>query len=93
MLKIDKHYLSGDIYFQIWPPGSSSETRLYVGENAEKKSYDCIKYENQMFRFANLFNHILNHLKYFILLNWIFRFNTVERVECYKHNVQVPGLG
>ncbi len=57
--QIDKtsiDYLNGDIYFQIWPPGSSSETRLYVGENAKKKAYDCIKYENQMFRFPNLFN-------------------------------------
>ena len=46
-------YLDGDIYFQIWPPCSSSETRLYVRDNAKLKSYECTKYENQLFRFNN----------------------------------------
>ncbi|CAF0970908.1 unnamed protein product [Brachionus calyciflorus] len=46
-------YLDGDVYFQIWPPNSSSETRLYVKENAGLKEYDCIKYENQLYRFNN----------------------------------------
>lgn len=62
-------YLDGDIYFQIWPPGSSSETRLCVAENAAQKEYDCVKYENQMFRF-----------------------NTIDRVQCYFHDVDIPGL-
>lgn len=47
-------YLEGDIYFQIWPPNSSSETRLYVRENAKIKSYDCLKYENQLYYFNNI---------------------------------------
>lgn len=47
--KID--YLEGTPHFQLWAGCTSSETRLFVGENAELKSYDCIKYENQLFRF------------------------------------------
>ena len=63
-------YLEGDIFFQIWPAGSSSECRLIVKENASKdKVYDSIKYEDQLFRF-----------------------NQVERVMCYKHDVEVDGL-
>ena len=62
-------YLEGEIFFQIWPPGSSSETRLYVGEKAGKKEYDCVKYENQLFHF-----------------------NTVDRVRCYFHDIDVDGL-
>jgi len=63
------NYLDGKIYFQIWAPCSSSETRLYVGENASKKEYDCLKYENQMFRF-----------------------NRVERAQCYKHPIEANGI-
>jgi hypothetical protein len=44
-------YLEGEIYLQIWPAGSSSETRLIVDQNAGKKSYDCVKYEDQLYRF------------------------------------------
>lgn len=47
-------YLEGDIYFQIWPPNSSSETRLYVKNNAKVKTYDCLKYENQLYYFNNV---------------------------------------
>lgn len=49
--KLTMDYLEGDIYFQIWPAGSSSETRLVVGKNAKMKTYNSIKYENQLFRF------------------------------------------
>lgn len=63
------NYLSGDVYFQIWPPGSSSETRLYVKERAVAREYDCLKYENQMYHF-----------------------NMIERVQCYHHDVDAPGL-
>ena len=67
--KVKMDYLEGDIYFQIWPAGSSSECRLVVGKNAKIKQYDSIKYENQLFRF-----------------------NQVERVLCYEHQLQVPGI-
>jgi hypothetical protein len=68
--KVKLSYLEGDIFFQIWPAGSSSECRLVVKENASKnKIYDSIKYENQLFRF-----------------------NQVERVMCYEHDVKVEGL-
>ena len=62
-------YLDGEIFFQIWPAGSSSECRLVVKENASLKTYNSIKYENQLFRF-----------------------NQVERVMCYEHNINVAGL-
>ena len=68
--KVKMRYLEGDIFFQIWPAGSSSECRLVVKENASKeKVYDSIKYENQLFRF-----------------------NQVERVMCYEHDINVDGL-
>lgn len=67
--KIKLDYLDGDIFFQIWPAGSSSECRLVVKENANIKTFDSIKYENQLFRF-----------------------NQVERVMCYEHDVDVDGL-
>lgn len=57
-------YLDGDVYFQIWAPQSSSETRLVVRPDAKMKVYDCVKYENQLFRF-----------------------NIMERVMCYPHDV------
>jgi hypothetical protein len=63
------NYLDGKIYFQIWAPCSSSETRLFVGENASKREYDCLKYENQMFRF-----------------------NRVERAQCYNHTIEANGI-
>lgn len=44
-------YLDGDVYLQIWAPQSSSETRLMVKGGAGIKTYDCVKYENQLFRF------------------------------------------
>jgi hypothetical protein len=44
-------YLEGIPHFQLWAGCTSSETRLFVSENAGLKSYDCIKYENQLFRF------------------------------------------
>jgi superfamily II DNA or RNA helicase len=44
-------YLDGKIYFQVWPGCTSSETRLIVDREIKTKMYDCIKYENQLFRF------------------------------------------
>ncbi len=38
-------------------------------EKAKKRSYDCAKYENQLYRF-----------------------NTVDRPSCYRHEVSLPGL-
>lgn len=49
--KRTKDYLDGDIQLQIWAPQSSSETRLIVKGDAGMKTYDCVKYENQLFRF------------------------------------------
>jgi len=61
------NYLNGDVYFQIWPPSSSSETRFYVKENANVREYDCLKYENQMHRFNMVervccYHHDYGHL-------------------------------
>ncbi len=48
-------YLTGDIYFQLYPSKISSETRLFVkrGNNNkyDMKYYDYEQYENQMFYF------------------------------------------
>lgn len=49
--KTELEYLDGQIFFQVWPGCTSSETRLLVDENAEMKLYDCVKYEDQLFRF------------------------------------------
>ncbi|CAF1028526.1 unnamed protein product [Brachionus calyciflorus] len=65
--KID--YLDGDVYFQAWEGKTSSETRLIVNNNAGIRTYDCVEYEDMLFRF-----------------------NTVERVLGYKHDVKAPGI-
>ena len=57
-------YLDGDIYFQPYPPITSTETRLIVSKNAKNKLYDNKKYEEQLFHFNNnvrptQFNNIL----------------------------------
>lgn len=52
-------YLDGDIYFQSFAGQTSSETRLYVSQDAKLKIYDCIKYENQMFYFNNFYRTLL----------------------------------
>ena len=44
-------YLEGVPHFQLWAGCTSSETRLFVNEDAGLKSYDCVKYENQLFHF------------------------------------------
>lgn len=49
--KTELEYLDGQIYIQVWPGCTSSETRLIVGREFKTKMYDCIKYENQMFRY------------------------------------------
>ena len=67
--KTELEYLDGTIFFQVWPGCTSSETRLMVDEGNKKKMYDCVKYEDQLFRF-----------------------NTVERLLCYEHNIDVPGI-
>lgn len=68
-VKTTIEYLDGEIYFQTWEGKTSSETRLMVNRDSGRKQYDCVKYEDIMFRF-----------------------NTVERVLCYEHQVQEPGL-
>ncbi|RNA27762.1 hypothetical protein BpHYR1_053876 [Brachionus plicatilis] len=88
-------YLEGDIYFQIWPPNSSSETRLYVREKAKLKTYDCLKYENQLYYFNNVervncYEHFydldgLDHCydcraEVFVFENYIKNFNSVEKL-------------
>ena len=60
--------MDGTIYFQVWPGCTSSETRLVVDRHVTTKMYDCVKYENQLYKF-----------------------NTVDRVSCYKH--EAKGLG
>ena len=67
--KTELEYLKGDIYFQVWEGCTSSETRLVVGKNAGMQVYDCVKYEDQLFRF-----------------------NTVERVLCYAHDIEARGI-
>lgn len=45
-------YPSGDIHIQIFPPLTSTETRLIVWQpNAPEKKYDHREYEERMFRF------------------------------------------
>jgi hypothetical protein len=67
--KTELEYLDGTIFFQVWPGCTSSETRLMVDQGNTKKMYDCLKYENQLFRF-----------------------NTVERLLCYEHEINIAGL-
>ena len=67
--KTELEYLDGKLYLQIWEGKTSSETRLVVDQNVKKKLYDCVKYEDQLFRS-----------------------NTVERVTCYKHDIEAPGI-
>ncbi|CAF0994879.1 unnamed protein product [Brachionus calyciflorus] len=67
--KTQLEYLDGVSYFQAWEGKTSSETRLIVDQNADMKLYDCVQYEDIMYRF-----------------------NTVERVICYKHDIDAPGL-
>ena len=67
--KTELEYLDGKLFLQIWEGKTSSETRLVVDKTAGKKLYDCVKYEDQLFRF-----------------------NTVERVTCYRHDVEAPGI-
>lgn len=49
--KLKKPYLDGRIYFIAYGPNHTSETRLLVDQNAPQKSYECAKYENQMYYF------------------------------------------
>lgn len=46
----DLEYLDGDVYFQVWAPLTSTETRLIT--NGQKKArYPIQKYNDQLFRF------------------------------------------
>ena len=49
--KTSVEYLDGDIYFQIWEGKTSSETRLIVDRDAKRREYDCVWYEDTLFRF------------------------------------------
>ncbi len=42
-------YLEGDIYIQVYPGETSTETRLIIPKNAKMVKYDNKKYENQLF--------------------------------------------
>ena len=61
--KTELEYLDGIIYFQVWPGCTSSETRLVVDRNIRTKLYDCIKYENQLFRF-NTVERVCQRFRY-----------------------------
>lgn len=58
-LNQDFHYLDGDIYLPVWGPPGTAECRLItktlgsVNEEPEKKTYDCLAYEQQM-RYFNV---------------------------------------
>jgi hypothetical protein len=43
-------YLNGEIVFQAWSPVGSTESRLYINkfEHKGEKTYDAVKYYNQM---------------------------------------------
>jgi len=47
--KNELEYFDGIIYKQCFPPQTSTETRLVLSENLKYKTYDCKKYESQMF--------------------------------------------
>ncbi|RNA14978.1 hypothetical protein BpHYR1_005028 [Brachionus plicatilis] len=49
--KTSVDYLQGKIYLQTWQGKTSSETRLIVDKQASIKSYDCVEYEDKLFRF------------------------------------------
>ena len=44
-------YLKGVILFPVWSAPTSAESRLVVSSSAETRSYDNVKYCNQMFYF------------------------------------------
>ena len=45
-------YLDGDLYYQLWAPSTSTETRLVIkGSDAKTKIYDNIEYESILYRF------------------------------------------
>lgn len=44
----------GDIILQVWPPASSSETRLIVDDILEIVEYDNLEYEEQLFYHNNI---------------------------------------
>jgi len=47
-------YMEGEIYLQIFAAEQSSETRLIVGKNAKKKTYNAVKYDNQLYYFNTI---------------------------------------
>lgn len=49
--KHEFEYLDGHIYFLPWSRNTSTETRLLVAKKAKTKTYDIVKYEQQMFRY------------------------------------------
>ncbi len=42
-------YFDGTIYFQGYPPRTSTETRLHVTDTKSEKTYDTLVYEKQLF--------------------------------------------
>jgi len=45
----ETEYMEGDIYLQVYPPITSTETRLIIKKNAKMKIYNHKKYEEQCF--------------------------------------------
>jgi hypothetical protein len=56
-------YADGIVKFQIWATKSSSETRIIIKKKYKKKTWDCKKYENQLYFFNNRFRPSLFHPK------------------------------
>jgi hypothetical protein len=42
-------YLEGEIYYQMFPPQATTETRLVVKKNAKLKNYNLEDYENNLY--------------------------------------------
>jgi hypothetical protein len=49
--KHEFEYLDGHLYFLPWSRNTSTETRLLVTKKAKTKTYNILKYEQQMFRY------------------------------------------
>jgi hypothetical protein len=69
-------YLKGDIYYQIWAPATSTESRIVVVGN-EMDTYDHKEYESIMFRF-----NICTRFQ---------PFETQIRVGAFQHSYDIKG--
>lgn len=55
----------GTLFFQVWPPPSSTETRLIVDDSLEMMTYDCLAYEESLFYHNTVtrFNHYSHQIQ------------------------------